>query len=198
MNYLAHLYFAEPTSESMAANLMGDFVKGRITEGWHPQLREGVLLHRRIDGYTDSHPKILECARMLSGRRRRYAGIILDICFDHYLCLHWQQFHPQPLDTFISDSYRLLQQYRGFMPEPMRQLLERMISQDWLGSYQDSRQIVRALDRVALRLRRPEPMRGAGEEFEQHYEVWQQCFLEFFPDLMRQVQQWQRQQQGVL
>ena len=192
MNYLAHLYFAEPTPESMAANLMGDFVKGRLAPDWHPELREGVMLHRRIDGFTDSHPVFLRSAARLSRQRRRFAGIIIDIAYDHFLCRHWQHFHDVSRQQYIACCYTLLGRYQGFMPDPMRRLLDRLIPQDWLNAYAEREQISYVLDRVAHRLSRPELMLGAGEEFEACYAELEEDFLVFFPALIEFAEQ-QRQ-----
>ncbi|RDE24916.1 DUF479 domain-containing protein [Motiliproteus coralliicola] len=187
MNYLAHLYFAEPTSESMMANLMGDYVKGPLSADWYPTLRPGVMLHRKIDAFTDSHPLFLQAAARLSPARRRFAGVILDICFDHYLSRHWDRYSDQPLDQFISHGYQLLGRYSGFMPESMRLPVSKMIQQDWLSSYAETSQIPLILDRVARRLRRPDRMLGSGEEFLGLYVELEQDFLRFFPQLMDQV-----------
>ena len=184
MNYLAHLLFAESTPESLMANLMGDFVKGRLAADWHPALRPGVLLHRQIDAFTDSNPVFLRSASRFSNRRRRFAGIILDICYDHFLSRHWDRFHDQPRSEFIAHCYQLLERYRGYQPETMQRPLRLMLDQDWLSAYADANKIVLVLDRVAHRLRRPEPMLGAGEEFLQHYSGLEQDFLDFFPELM--------------
>lgn len=185
LNFLAHLYFADATPESRAANLMGDYVKGRIAEDWQPLLRDGVVLHRRIDGFTDSHPLVLQSAARLSARRRRFAGIILDICYDHYLCRHWDRFSEQPLDRFITDCYRQLNDYQGYLPESMQRPLRLMIEQDWLTAYADPEIIPKVLDRVASRLSQPQRMLGAGQEFLQHYGQLEQDFLMFFPQLQR-------------
>ncbi|WP_421862354.1 ACP phosphodiesterase [Motiliproteus sp.] len=188
MNYLAHLYFADPTPESMMANLMGDYIKGPLAPDWQPALRDGVVLHRKIDAFTDTHPLFLQASRRLSPARRRFAGVILDICFDHYLCQHWQRFCEQSLAQFISGSYQLLDQYEGYMPESMRLPVSKMIEQDWLGSYAAARQIPMVLDRVARRLRRPDRMLGAGEEFLVLYPELEQDFLGFFPQLINHVE----------
>lgn len=189
MNYLAHLYFAESTPESMMANLMGDYIKGPLALDWQPRLRDGVMLHRKVDAFTDSHPIFLQASARLSPVRRRFAGIILDICFDHYLCRHWDRFCDQPLAQFIAHSYGLLRQYRGYMPEAMRYPVSKMIEQDWLSCYADAQQIPTVLDRVARRLRRPERMVGSGEEFVALYGELEEDFLSFFPCLIEYVEQ---------
>ncbi len=187
MNFLAHLYFADATPESRIGNLMGDYVKGRLAVDWQPSLRDGVVLHRQIDAFTDSHPIVLRSAARLSARRRRFAGIILDICYDHYLCIHWTRFCDQPLDHFIDDCYRQLRDYQGYLPESMQRPLKLMIEQDWLSAYAEVDSIPMVLDRVAGRLSQPQRMLGAGDEFSQQYQLFEQDFLDFFLQLQRFV-----------
>lgn len=192
MNYLAHLVFAEPTSASLMANLMGDFVKGRLAADWHPALRDGVVLHRQIDAFTDSHALFLRSSARLSPARRRFAGIILDICYDHFLSRHWRRFHHQPRQQFIEHSYQLLNLYQGYMPSNMQRPVRLMIEQDWLSAYASADQIVLVLDRVASRLSRPQRMLGSGAEFLQLYAALEQDFLAFFPELVTFVESQKR------
>ncbi len=170
------------------ANLMGDFVKGRLAADWHPALRDGVVLHRQIDAFTDSHSLFLQSAARFSPARRRCAGIILDICYDHFLSRHWGRFHDQPRQQFIQHCYLLLSQYQGYMPSDMQRPVRLMIEQNWLSAYASAEHIVQVLDRVASRLSRPQLMLGSGAEFLLHYAELEQNFLAFFPELMTFVE----------
>lgn len=192
MNYLAHLVLADPTPESLMANLMGDYIKGPIAPDWQPRLRDGVILHRRVDGYTDAHPIVRRSAARLSAHRRRCAGIILDICFDHFLSNHWSLFCAQPRPLFIADTYRQLQGYQGYMPAAMQRPIQRMIEQDWLSAYAEADNIGRVLDRVAQRLSQPQRMLGAGQEFIEQYAQLEQDFLIFFPQLIAFAKSYRR------
>ena len=53
MNYLAHLFLAGGSPESLIGNLAGDFVKGALGDRFTPGIREGIMQHRRIDAFTD-------------------------------------------------------------------------------------------------------------------------------------------------
>ncbi|WP_207063553.1 ACP phosphodiesterase [Motiliproteus sp. SC1-56] len=183
MNFLAHLFLAEDNARARVANLMGDFVRGPINPGWPAWMRQGVELHRRIDAFTDQHPRVQRSRDRFSRRRRRYAGIVLDICFDHYLSVHWARFSDRSRKAFIHQCYDELRAYHEHLPAQMAKVTERLVAQDWLGAYADPQLIVHTLDRVARRLRRPEPMLGAGEEFLQRYAELEEDFLTFFPEL---------------
>ena len=187
MNYLAHLYFAAPTADSRVGNLMGDFARGRINPDWPIALKEGVWLHRKIDVYTDSHADVLIAKSRFSAERRRIAGIIIDIAFDHFLCRHWSNYSKQPLAQFINDIYRDLSRYQGYLPEKMVRPLAMLVQQDWLSVYASVEGISLTLDRVSRRFIRPTNLFGSGEELRLHYDLLEQDFLRFFPDLVAHV-----------
>ena len=56
MNYLAHLYLSDDgTPESLVGALLGDFVKGDDHRNYPPAIQRAILLHRKIDAFTDAH-----------------------------------------------------------------------------------------------------------------------------------------------
>ena len=57
MNFLAHLFLAEPTDESRIGGILADFTVGRIEElrkRYGPGIARGIQRHRDIDRFTDS------------------------------------------------------------------------------------------------------------------------------------------------
>ena len=91
MNYLAHLLLGDRGPQWLVGSLMADFVKGRLPDTMEPALRHGIVLHRRIDAGTDTHPLVVECRGLFPAERRRYAGILTDIVFDHVLARGWER-----------------------------------------------------------------------------------------------------------
>lgn len=181
MNYLAHALLAGPDVGLLVGGLAGDFVKGRLARVADPRLRAGVQLHRRIDGFTDRHPVCVRSRGRFSPERRRFAGVIVDIAYDHFLAVHWRRYSTQELDAFTAGVYGVLSAHHGTLPPRLRALVPRMIDEDWLGSYADLGVIERVLDRVAARLRRPGVFAGSGCEVRASYRALEDDFLEFFP-----------------
>ena len=173
---------------------MGDFARGALDPEWPVSLRHGVWLHRKIDAYTDAHPCFLQARRRISPARRRLAGIILDISFDHFLSRHWSQFSSQSKKDFILEVYRDLSNYQGYLPERMERPLRMMVEQDWLSGYHSIKGVSRAIDGVSRRFSRPTNLLGAGEEIEQNYKNLESDFLEFFPKLICHVKELQGKQ----
>ncbi|WPO99141.1 ACP phosphodiesterase [Pseudomonas sp. HR96] len=192
MNYLAHLHLGGPSPQQMLGSLYGDFVKGRLEDRFPPPLEAAIRLHRRIDAYTDSHPLVLAALQLFSPERRRYAGIIVDVFFDHVLARHWREYHPQPLDHFTRQVYQVLRD-EAELPGRLAMVAPHMIGEDWLGSYRDFRVIEQVLNGIARRLSRPEGLHGAYAEVRALYEPLSEAFRGFYP----QVQAFAREQQQL-
>lgn len=188
MNFLAHALLAGPAPADCLGAILGDFVKGPLRPvpvGMAPDFADGLELHRRIDGFADGHPAFRRSRARISTERRRYAGIMVDMFYDHFLAVHWQDFCGQPLRRFADAVYALLEQQRGLLPPGFAPVLAAMRAGDWLASYGAEAAIADALDRMAVhRLRRPNRLAGAGAELAHGYGGFEADFLEFFPDAL--------------
>ncbi|NVK42467.1 MAG: DUF479 domain-containing protein [Oceanospirillaceae bacterium] len=189
MNYLAHFHLAERVGSDLTGNYLGDFVRGRELANWPPGIEAGIRLHRRIDAFTDAHPEVLEAMRLMSPERRRVAGIIVDVVFDHFLTRHWALFDERPLEVFAQQVYRDLDRHAELMPGGARTRFQHMCEYDWLVSYRDVDVVGRALDAIAARLSRRTALYGAGDEVMQHYDALEARFLAFYPQLLRWVRE---------
>jgi len=183
MNYLAHLYLAEGSPESLVGSILGDFVKGALEDKYPQGARRGIELHRKIDTYTDSHKTTLASRNLFSPLRRRFAGIIVDLCYDHFLYRHWRKFAELELGGFISHVYDILLARGAMLPERLRVMIPVMIREDWLGSYRDLQGVEQALNRLSKRITQGDRLLGAIEEIKHHYLKLEADFLIFFPDL---------------
>ncbi len=189
MNHFAHLVLAQPTLESTVGNLLGDFARGVDLDALPSAVRAGLDNHRAVDRFTDAHPRVQSLKRAFSSRRRRFAGIALDIYFDHLLINHWERFEQRDLDSTIADFYRRMRHGRELMPgENMRRATRRMVEYDWFGSYRDPDAIAESLDRVAGRIRFANRFAGAIEELQRNHDSIRDGFFEFYPELRRHVE----------
>lgn len=187
MNYLAHLFFAEDHSHSRIGNLLGDFCRGVDINSLHPQIRRGLQQHRAIDAFTDHSAEVRAAKQFFSTARRRFAGIAIDMLFDHFLIRHWQNYHPLPFEDYKTQLYQKLQSDLSLMPASMQPTVQSIIQRDWFFSYADINHLSLALDRVALRIRFANQFAGAGLEIQAHYPELEQLFLQFFPRLQQHV-----------
>jgi len=188
MNHFAHLVLSQATVESTVGNLLGDFARGVDTNSLPALVCAGLLNHRAVDRFTDSHPLVLEMKRRFSSRRRRFAGIALDIYFDHLLLIHWERFEQRDLDELIADFYQRMAAGQSLMPgTQMRHVTRRMIDYDWFRSYRDADAIAESLDRVAARIRFANNFDNAIHDLQHHHDFIRDGFLEFYPQLQRHV-----------
>ncbi|WP_290539365.1 ACP phosphodiesterase [Alcanivorax sp.] len=187
MNYFAHLSLAQPTAASKVGNLLGDFMRG-VDEALLPlPVRLGLRNHRLVDRFTDMHPRVRESRRLFSPQRRRFAGVALDVLFDHFLIRHWSRFYTESLESVISRDYVLLRQGEIFMPESMRRTTERLVAFDVFHRYQELDQLGDVLDRIAGRIRFANQFEGSIEDIREHYGELEQVFLAVYPQLRRVV-----------
>lgn len=187
MNYLAHLYLAKDSTESMIGSILGDFVKGSRKEQYPDKIKKGIEVHRQIDSYTDSHPMTQASRRLYRPPWRRFAGIIVDLCYDHYLYRHWSTYTHTALTPFILNAYEILKTHQAMLPERLQAMIPFMIRDDWLGSYRDLSGVEQALQRLSKRVTNGDLLAGAIDEIRLHYPSLESNFLSFFPDLIRFV-----------
>lgn len=189
MNYLAHLTLCDRDTHSIVGNLLADFCKYRNGEPLPVKISKGIEHHRRIDRFTDSHPVIADLKRLFSPDRRRFAGIILDVAFDHFLARHWQTFCNENIESFIQHSYNCLTEGMEYMPDRMQFAMQAMIREDWLGGYAQLSGIDSTLNRMSRRIRFENRLAGSVTEIEGNYELIEHGFLTLYPDLISLVQQ---------
>jgi len=166
MNYLVHLYLAGPDPELQLGGLMGDFVKGPLDDHYPPGIVAGLRLHRRIDSLAAVSPHCRASRQRLHPRFGHTRAVLVDIFYDHFLAVHWHEFHPLPLSTFTADIYRLLRDHRELLPAGLAVIAPRMAEHDWLTSYRDRASVDIALKRIATRLSRPTALGEGVSELE--------------------------------
>ncbi|NMG03194.1 ACP phosphodiesterase [Azoarcus taiwanensis] len=182
MNFLAHAWLAGDDPAHQLGGLMGDFVKGPLPAGLPTDIAAGVALHRRIDVFADGHPAFCRSRGRISPARRRAAGILVDMFYDHFLALHWSDFHPEPLPAFTARMYALMDAHHRMLPPRLAGQLPSMRKDDWLASYRSAEIVAFALDRMSSRLSRPEMLLGGAAELEKHYAGFEADFFEFVVD----------------
>ena len=181
MNFLAHFQLAWPDEHLLLGGLEGDYYKGPLARDLHPGIAAGIRLHRSIDAFTDNHPLVAALREEFPRGLRRYAGIVIDLAFDHFLSLHWGRFSDVPLAQFNARVYDLLQRERELLSTPARNMANRLAQHDVLGIYGEWRSVGASAARIGDRLRRGNPLRDAGEDIDQLRPAIAGTFTEFYP-----------------
>jgi acyl carrier protein phosphodiesterase len=190
MNYLAHLYLAGDDPGLVLGSLLGDFVKGRLEGQYDEPVIRGIRLHRHVDTFTDSHPVPRASRNRFAPPWRRFAGVIVDVCYDHFLARHWPRFADTPLDEFSSGVYGILRDNHQRLPPRLQVFAPRLIHGHLLGSYRDLEGVERALRRLSRRLRRPVDLSLAMGQVQSRYAGLEADFLQFFPEVVRRARAW--------
>lgn len=182
MNYLAHVTLAEPTDEARLGALLGDFGRGLEVDRLPAAMRFALHEHRALDQWFDDHPRVRAERARFPAELRRFAGILLDVFADHILARRWDELHPQPVEEVTGSLYRSFETFAHLLPPRLVEVAPRMATEDWLRGYGDPRNIRRALQGIAGRMRRETPITDGFEELGQRYDEIEACVLEVWPD----------------
>jgi len=180
VNYLAHLFLASDDAESLIGNLAGDFVKGPLHEEFTPGIRAGIMQHRHIDAFTDTHPQVAAFRRVLIPYHGHYSRIISDIFFDHFLASDFQRYSSESLEQFVGRVFPKM----DAQPKPGRLAHVYAYIPAWILSYRHLDGIRQALGGISRRLsRRPHLETAAHHLIDSRAEL-ERRFHAFFPDVI--------------
>ncbi|KAG9593967.1 hypothetical protein KCV01_g10469, partial [Aureobasidium melanogenum] len=190
MNVLAHALLAGDDAALRLGGILGDFTHGTPDEALPARVRDGIYLHRAIDGFTDSHDEVRAARERMPAPFRRYAGILLDVWFDHCLARDFARWSDEPLDAF-SDRYRAeLHAAMPLLPERLRRFLIYMDRYDLPAGYVRLERVEHALAGLSTRLSRANPIAEAVPVLLADDEALRDTFERFFPDLRAFAADW--------
>lgn len=185
MNHLAHAVLADPGGAEFAlGSALGDFTHGHVDPAWPAARQAGLRFHRAIDRFTDGHPEVVAARNRFTPPLRRYAGIVLDVWFDHLLVRQWNAYCAEPLPAFSRRWLRLLDDHARELPPALRRFRAWMDAHGLPAAYGDEATIDAVLRGLAARLSRPSPIGEALPELLVRAEPLRQHFEAFFPDLV--------------
>jgi len=187
MNYLAHIFLSGTDDEIMLGNFMGDYVKGRAYTMYPPAIRKGLLLHRRIDSYTDRHKIVHQSMGYFAPKYRKYAGIIIDILYDHFLILNWDKFSAVSMDDFKKHVFAVLKSNYPILPERVQFFVPSFIKKDWIEVYSSIDGLINVFIRMSMRTTLPDHSEFAREVMRKYYVQLESEFLTYFPDIIHYV-----------
>jgi len=197
MNFLAHAYLSGVDTKILVGNFIGDFIKGRqALMKFEAPIIQGVELHRAIDEFTDNHVVVHESKKRLQPKYRHYAGVIVDVFYDHFLATHWKSYHSQPLEDFAANTYQTIETFMPVLPLRFKQMLPYMIRGNWLVGYAKIDGIHRALSGMASRTPYDSKMDEASADLRQHYDQFTGEFEQFFPALKEFSENWRRHREA--
>ena len=184
MNFLAHIYLSGEDDLLKIGNFMADSIKGKKYMKYPEQIQNGIVLHRAIDYYTDTHPVFKQSTQRLFPAYSHYSGVIADIFYDHFLAANWDEYSSIPLREYTENFYRLLRDHHEVLPTKVKTFLPYMVRDNWLLSYASIEGIQKVLKGMNNRTGRKSGMQNATDELKEHYSDFEYEFKKFFKDLI--------------
>ncbi len=183
LNYLAHIFLSGTNSRVQIGNFIGDAVKGAAYKKYPPEIAEGILLHRKIDDYTDKHPAIKETIQLLRPHFGRYSGVVLDIYFDYLLASRFSEFSTMPLKRYTRRFYWAMISNRRYLPMRMKRFMWHFICTDRLSKYATPEGIRDSLSIMVHYGRMDIDVDKAAEYLVENEQVLWEMFKPFFGEL---------------
>jgi acyl carrier protein phosphodiesterase len=188
MNVLAHIYLSGDSDKIIIGNYIGDYVKGRDYLKYPEPVRRGIILHRHIDDFTDRHPVVHRSKIHFTRKYHRYAGVVIDILYDHFLCREWDFFSRRPLESVTYNFYRAMVNNFDILPENVKASFPFFIINNWIETYQTTSGIRNVLRTMSKRTSLPAETRYAMKMLKRNYYTLHDDFMEFFPELIAYVE----------
>jgi acyl carrier protein phosphodiesterase len=191
LNWLAHVFLSEPTLDFQLGNLLADLVRGEDRTRMSTEFLRGAACHKAIDAFTDSNPIVLRSRSRIDARYRRFSGVLLDIFYDYFLARSWQNHSSESLTDFTSSFYAAARHHRLDLPPDAQATLDRIVTHDLLGQYQQLAGVENSLRRVStyiqMRWKRDYALENSVAELLRHEHALAGDFAAFFPLLRAHV-----------
>ncbi|WP_314242450.1 ACP phosphodiesterase [Empedobacter tilapiae] len=181
MNFVAHQYLSFENKSLQIGNLLGETVKGKQYLNYDDDIQKGILLHRSIDTFTDSHEIAKQSSSYFHETQHKFAPIIIDVIYDYFLIKHWNNFSETPFEKFKSDCYQLFEnEYDSFQKKP-QEIIFYLIKYDWFENYSTIEGVQKTLKGIGSRTKFQNNLHQIIPEFERNFSKLENDFLSFFP-----------------
>ncbi|MDR6301399.1 acyl carrier protein phosphodiesterase [Mesonia maritima] len=185
MNYLAHIYLSGENEDLKIGNFIADSVKGKNYKKYPEVVQQGILLHRKIDSFTDSHPTVFKSTHRLFPIYSHYASVIIDVLYDHFLAKNWKKYHDTSLAIYVDEFYYLLKTNFEILPKRVQKFYPYMVSQNWLLNYATIEGIEQILFQMNGRVKSKIQLHHSIKEFKEDYTLFENEFTSFFEELIQ-------------
>lgn len=187
MNFLSHLYLSGNSEGILIGNFIADSVKGSNFSQFSQEIQQGIIIHRKIDTFTDSHPIVEISKERLREKYKKYSSVIVDIYYDHYLAKNWHLHSDITLNEYAQNIYQLVSKNDNILPEKSAHFAKYMIEYNILYQYSKIEGIKRVLQGMSQRASFVSNMEQATDELEKHYYDFEKEFNAFFPDIQSYI-----------
>lgn len=187
MNFLAHLTLSNNDDDILIGNFIADSTRSAEYHRYKTQVVYGIKLHLKIDAFTDNHTVVERSKKRLRPRHGKYAGVVVDIFYDHYLARYYDEFGEYPLESFAQRCYRLFEERVSELSRGARRILPYMKRGNWLVNYAHESGMRKVFTGMSHRASFNNHMHTAVDDLLLHYEQFEAEFREFYPQLEKYV-----------
>lgn len=184
MNFLFHMYLSGDDQQILVGNFMGDFVKGPLGNAYPKRVRQGLMLHRKIDSFAQADPHFQASRLRMSPEYGLYRGVLVDLFYDHFLAKEWDAWSDRTFADYLAWSRGVIDRHLPVMPKQLQEFVP-IIFNELLPSYQNIAGTESALNRMSRRVKRTNPLADGGGELTRHYEGLKADFERFLPVAQR-------------
>jgi acyl carrier protein phosphodiesterase len=187
MNYLAHALLSPEDHQVLMGNLWGDLLKPRDFEQLEKKVVSGVMIHRKIDAFTDQHDKVGHLMKLLRPFQGKYTPVVADVLMDFMLSKYWKDFHKSTVERFCQDKYKIVKKHLDLIPERLHPRIQRMLENHWLESCKNRQRMQATLHMLSMRASFENKIPEAMQAYDLHEEKMDELFLSFFEDLRSHI-----------
>ena len=186
MNFLGHSMLSweidekiDKKKETLYGNFAGDFYKGKIERIDLPvNLKEGLVLHRIIDGISDRNENFLN--ELLHEKFHHFKGIVSDMFIDHFLSKNFYRVFNENINDIEKKILYNLHYNSKFFTEEFERTLNWIRLERVLIKYADINFLEMAFQGISHRVRNGEILREGVTELKKNYDVFEEKSLSEF------------------
>lgn len=184
MNFVAHQYLSFENQSIQIGNLLGEIVKGNQYLKYEDDIQKGILLHRTIDSFTDSHDIVKQSSSYFHETQHKFSPIIIDVIYDYFLIKYWNDFSEIPFENFKSNCYQLFKDKYNSFPKKLQEIIFYLLKYDWFENYSTIEGVQKTLKGIGSRTKYQNNLHQIIPEFEKNYSNLENDFQNFFPQLL--------------
>ncbi len=185
MNIVAHQLLSYNIADIQIGNVLGEIVRGKDYQNYPKSIATGILLHRNIDTFTDSHPVVKETTSIFHKSYGKFAPIITDVIYDYFLIKNWHLFCEEEFQHFKESCYKLVRSKEILFPKRLNTILISLIEDDWFEKYRSFEGIEWTLYNLSKKSKFHSNMGNSLKEIYLQEKNIERQFLNFYPQIQK-------------
>ncbi|MBL30643.1 MAG: ACP phosphodiesterase [Flavobacteriaceae bacterium] len=187
MNYLAHVYLSGDNMDIAIGNFIADDIKGNNYKDYKLDWQRGILLHRFIDSFTDSHKIFRDHSKLFFNSHRHYSRVLVDIYYDYFLAKNWTKYSSLSLPKFETNFSDHLKKNLNRFPNKLFNKISFFINHKLFSKYSSIEGLSFILKKMDIKTKYKSNMSDSINKFILFAPEMEIDFFIFFEDLIYNV-----------